>query len=635
MCGICGFIGNGIEEKLENMTSAISHRGPNSSGTKQFLSTPFSRRGGLGHRRLSIIDISSDGIQPMSNEDDTVWIVFNGEIYNYRPLRKQLIQLGHRFKSETDTEVILHLYEEYGEKCLDHLNGMFAFAIWDTRQNKLFAARDRLGIKPFFYMLSHERFVFGSEIKCILASMDKTPDVNWQAISDYFNFLYVPNPQTAFDGIQQLKPGHYMIIHLGSLECQINCYWDAQHFIPQSGNFDSTIDFPREIERILAESVEMQLISDVPLGVFLSGGIDSTVLTALAARSTSERIKTFTVAFQGKGVEFYNEQEYARMVADHYHTEHHEILIDLNNVEEILSLISCFDQPFGNPTFFLNYLISKFTKEHVTVALSGAGGDELFAGYPRYKGIDLARKFKWVPPSLMRIAGKSTNLVTDSFKSPTLRRAKLFFEGFHSDFAKQYGAWTYYYPNDMKNRLVPSLYKEQLPFERIISQYLQDENLDFDSKVEYLDLRSFLVDNILEYSDRSSMAVGFEVRVPFLDHRLVELSLQIPFSQKLKNGQSKAILKETFRDLIPGPVLNGEKRGFCPPLAFWMRDVLDFYFETQMTKQHIQRQGIFSYDMIQTLRNQHKSGKRDNSMELFGIIMFDVWFKKYIEGVNI
>lgn len=632
MCGICGFTGPHAANRLDAMTQAIAHRGPNSKGTRIFEASERRLISGLGHRRLSIIDISDDGIQPMTNEDESVWIAYNGEIYNYRELRKELIAQGHRFRSETDTEVIVHLYEQYGAECVRRLNGMFAFAIWDAKANAMFLARDHVGIKPLYYTFMNGNFLFGSEIKSILRGLDRSPDVNWQAVSDYFSFLYVPGPETSFENIRQLPPGHMMTVKLDSLEHRIECYWDASHYIPKAGEMDLSKNWIPEIRNILTDAVQRQMVSDVPLGVFLSGGIDSTVLAALAARSSSETVKTFTVAFQGKGVEFYNETDFAKIVSRTYRTEHHELLIDLNQIDKMLELVQYFDQPFGNPTFFLNYLISKYTKDYVTVALSGGGGDELFAGYPRYKGIELARKLKYVPPGLVNAAGKAASLFSDSFRNPTLRRAKLFLEGFDRDFAKQYGAWTYYYSGGIKEKLIPDLYRKTQPYERVLREHLEDESLDFDSRVEMLDLYTFLSSNILEYTDRTSMAVGFEIRVPFLDHRLVEMSLGIPFSRKLHKGTSKFILKEAFKDLIPHEIMHGEKRGFVPPLAFWMREILDGYFETQMTRESVKRNGIFSWDMIQALRNQHKAGKRDNSMELFGIIMFDVWFKKYVIG---
>lgn len=640
MCGICGILNCNNSQIVKRMIRCLTHRGPDNQGV--YVSEEA--RVGLGHTRLSIIDLSDIGNQPMSNEDGTVWIVYNGEVYNYRELKEQLEKKGHVFKSNTDTEVVIHLYEDYGESCVDRLNGMFAFAIWDRNQSKLLLARDRLGIKPLYYYCHRNmQFAFGSEIKAILESGICPVEINWQAVYDYFSFLYVPNPQTIFKGICQLPPGCTLTFlpQIGKIE--IKRYWtmrmEGSLTDGRTRKKNDYIETKIRLRELLTDSVKKRLISDVPLGVFLSGGIDSTILTGLMAENSHERIKTFTVLFKGEGVSFFNEKEYADSVKDAFDTEHHEITIDISDPQELYDLVSCFDQPFGNPTFYLSYLISKYTREHVTVALSGAGGDELFAGYPRYKAIRYTNFLRSMPKWFHKSVGNLLDILSDDFSKSTLRRLKLLFAGVDRDFAKQYLNWTYYFNDDDKASLFAADFLRRnsdsiLPSRRIIAEYLK-EFTGFGTlcdSVQYVDINSFLVDNILEYTDKTSMAVSLEVRVPFLDHRVVEESFRIPFEYKLRNGVSKYILRDAFKDLIPAKNLSGRKRGFCPPIALWMRRNLDSYFDSHLSRDYVGKEGIFNWNYIQFLREQHRRGKRDNSMKLFGIIMFDVYYRKYITG---
>ena len=661
MCGICGIVThNNSGISIKRMIHSLSHRGPDDWG----IYTSSDSKVNLGHTRLSIIDLSYAGHQPMSNEDETIWITYNGEVYNFPDLKSQLEKRGHRFKSNTDTEVIVHLYEDYGEACVDKLNGMFAFAIWDSNQERLLLARDRLGIKPLYYCQRNGEFVFGSEIKAILKSGVCSSEINWQGVYDYFSFLYVPYPQTIFEGIYQLPPGCILKFSPKTGKVEVEKYWTIGVEGWKNGRIEgkkSYEEYKIRLRELLTDSVKKRLISDVPLGAFLSGGIDSTIVTGLMAQNSNKQVKTYTVLFTGEGVDFFNEKEYADTVKDYFGTEHHEITIDISNPQELYDLVTCFDQPFGNPTFYLSYLISKYTREHVTVALSGAGGDELFAGYPRYRAIKFSKLLSKIPMGILKGTGKLLNFVPDNFNKPTLRRLKLLFEGLDKDFAKQYLKWTYYFDDEGKNRLfAPEFFHRlgnaasnahdahedthktptrgyttpthsALPSERIIRNYLDEfPNAELYDRVQYVDLNSFLVDNILEYTDKTSMAVALEVRVPFLDYRIVEESFRIPFEYKLKNGVSKYILKDTFKDLIPPKNLHGKKRGFCPPLALWMRESLDGYFDSYLSRDYVTKEKIFNWDYIQLLREQHKRGKRDNSMELFGIIMFDVWYRKYV-----
>jgi asparagine synthase (glutamine-hydrolysing) len=644
MCGICGSVNLSDDGHLARMTESLAHRGPDDSGVRFFPPEKV----GLGHRRLSIIDLSAAGHQPMSSADETLWIVFNGEIYNFLDLRSELEAKGHRFHSQTDTEVILRQYEEEGAECLARLNGMFAFALLDRRRQKLILARDHFGIKPLYYYQENGRFVFGSEIKAILTSGVYSPDINWQGLHDYFTYLYVPTPETMFRGIRQVPPAHVLELDLRTNETSLRRYWQPQGMNGANinggngGGKSSYEDDKRELRELLADSVRRQMISDVPLGVFLSGGVDSPVLTGLMAQASAQPVKTFTIVFQGKNVEFYDERDIARKVARKFGTEHQEIPVDLTEPLEMLNLVDHFDQPFGNPTFYLMYLISKHTRPLATVALCGAGGDELFAGYPRYRAIALARMIRRVPKPLLGGLRRALDFAQDDYRTMTLRRARQFLDGLDDDFARQFVNWTYFLNERQKHSLLRQVERAGaghdvgiLPSERIVRRSLDESSIsDFGNRVLHLDVQTFLPDNILEYTDKMSMAVSLEVRVPYLDYRFVERSLKIPFAHKLRGGKGKAILKDVFADILPEENIKAPKKGFNFPLAVWMRDHFDGYFDRQMGEQMVRREGILNWDYIQLLRGQHRAGKADNSYALFSIIMFDVWYRKYISGAE-
>jgi asparagine synthase (glutamine-hydrolysing) len=639
MCGIAGTVNAGDTESVGRMIDIQRHRGPDDRGVCEFVE----ERVVLGHRRLSIIDLSPAGHQPMSSKDGKVWIVFNGEIYNFRDLRGDLEHAGCRFDSRTDTEVLLHLYEKEGIECVRRLNGMFAFAILDRRRQTLILARDHLGIKPLYYYHGNGRFAFGSEIKAILSSRMYSADLNWQGLYDYFTYLYVPCPETIFRGIFQVPPAHVLELDLRRNHLQLWRYWQLEGAGAKRRDRGRDSEEAREILRgLLADSVQRQMISDVPIGMFLSGGVDSPILTGLMAQTSPQPVRTFTVTFEGKGVKFYDERDAARAVARKFGTAHSEITVGITEPLEMLDLVEFFDQPFGNPTFYLMYLISKHTRRETKVALCGAGGDELFAGYPRYRAMALARWLRWMPRPLLHGARRLLDVPGDTYRTMTLRRIRRLLDGLDEDFARQFMKWTYFLDDTQKQLLLNQLaYATEganggsLPSDRIIRRYLQDSPLaDFGNRVLHLDVQTFLPNNVLEYTDKMSMAVGLEVRVPYLDYRVVEHSLAIPFRDKLRGGKSKVILKETFSDLLPDANRKAPKKGFNVPLAIWMRDRLDRYFDRSMSRAEVERQGIFNWEYIQLLRDQHRTGKRDNSHELFSIIMFDVWYRKYILQVS-
>ena len=433
------------------MAHAIRHRGPDGLNFRCFTPPAISQHVALAHNRLAIIDISAAGSEPMCNEDGTVWLVFNGEIYNFQELRSRLESRGHRFHSHTDAEVIVHLYEEAGAACVEKLNGIFAFAILDLRRDLLFLARDPIGVKPLFYAASRDHFLFGSEIKALLASSILTPAPDWQAISDFFTFLYVPGPRTAFDGIQQLPPAHSLTLHLKDNSISLARYWD----VARREDLESTpyAKLKSQIQQTLAEAVNRQLVSDVPLGVFLSGGIDSTIVAGLAKREKKD-IQTYTLALAGEEYRFFDEAEKARDVSRHLGTEHFELSLEFPDLFEFLNVVELFDQPFANPTSYLMHQLAQKAREHITVALCGAGGDELFAGYPRSSAVRMARRIGWIPRPLLRFGANALSLLRDSHQTPYLRRARKFFGGLDSDFFVQYANWTYFLNEDQKRRLI-------------------------------------------------------------------------------------------------------------------------------------------------------------------------------------
>jgi asparagine synthase (glutamine-hydrolysing) len=638
MCGICGVVGYGDADTVRRMRDCLAHRGPDRAGAVFFPE----QRVGLGHRRLSIIDLSTDADQPMTQEDDSLWIVFNGEIYNFADLRQGLTKRGHRFKSRSDTEVILHLYEEEGTRCFAKLNGMFALALYDKARDKLVLARDQVGIKPLYYHHRGSHFSFASEIKALLASGDYTRALNVQALYDYFTYLYVPCPDTIFEGIYQVPPAHVLELDITKNEQSCWAYWQVGADLAQvNGNGKHKVgsyeEVKRELRELLTDSVRLQLVSDVPLGVFLSGGVDSPILTGLMAQASARPVKTFTVVFAGKDVEFFNEQESARAVAQTFATDHHEISVDISDPTDILNLVSYFDQPFGNPTSYLMYLISKVTRQEVKVALCGAGGDELFAGYPRYRAIALSRWLTRLPSPLLNCVRALADVLPSGYRSTRWRRVAQFLQGLDGDFAQQLVKWVYFLDKTAKSYLFQADILSPrrggtglLPSERIVRERLaQSPVADFGNRVLHLDVQTFLLDNILEYTDKMSMATSLEVRVPYLDHRLVERSLHVPFHYKLQGAHSKVILKDAFADLLPPCNLKLPKKGFNAPLSLWVRNQLDGYFDQHMDRDTVTREGILNWDQIQVLRAQHRTGRRDHAYDLFAIIMFDVWWRTY------
>ena len=646
MCGICGKIScdsDPIEESLiTNMCSSFAYRGPDDRGTYTYTNAHGNGhqvRLGLGHQRLSIIDLSAAGQQPMSNEDGTVWVTFNGEIYNFKEIRAELKKKGHVFRSDTDTEVLIHLYEEEGMGAIHKLNGMFSFAIWDIGLNRLWAGRDRIGIKPLVYFWDGNHFLFASEIKALLADPSIPKEIDDEALVLYLTFNYIPAPYTIFKGIKKMEPGHYLVIENGNL--RITKYWDApRENDPERKNLSFTDQerlYKENLYGLLDRSVQDRMIADVPLGAFLSGGIDSSIIVALMAHHAKNPVKTFSIGYKDDAL--YDETDYAKEVAKLYHTEHHEFKLSYRDMLAALpNILSSFDEPFADSSAIPTYIVSKETSKHVTVALSGDGGDELFAGYRSYLAEYWFAKYMRVP-GLFRegLFEKIMNFLPDSRDTKGLeyiRRMKKFIKGTQGSFPERVLSLKEVFPRDVSQKiLLEAPYDNSLnnPALKRVERLLNCYQGDSLNRILYSDLKDSLPGDMLTKVDWMSMKNSLEVRVPFLDHRLVEMAFQMPGAMKLKNGRTKYILKETFKDLLPPRIYRRPKAGFEVPISRWLKNELKFLLDQYLAEKRIQNQGIFDPKIIKQLVGQHLSGKTDTSWMLWNLIVFQSWYDNYFK----
>ncbi len=644
MCGICGKISCGsdpIKESLmTNMCSSLAYRGPDDRGT--YTNTGAFGNGGqvhlgLGHQRLSIIDLSAAGHQPMSNEDGTLWVTFNGEIYNFKEIRAALKKNGHVFRSDTDTEVLIHLYEEEGLEAINQFNGMFSFAIWDNGKNRLWLGRDRIGIKPLVYFWDGNHFIFASEIKALLADPNIPKEIDYEALFLYLTFNYIPAPYTIFKGIKKLEPGHYLVIENANL--RITKYWDApRENDPEIKNLsfkDQEKLYKENLYELLDQSVQARMIADVPLGAFLSGGIDSSIIVALMSRHADKPVKTFSIGYKDDNV--YDETGYAREVADLYNTDHHEFKLSYKDMLEALpNIISSFDEPFADSSAIPTYIVSKETRKHVTVALSGDGGDELFAGYRSYLAEYWFAKYMMVPRLFREgLLEKIITALPDSRDTRGLeyiRRMKKFIKGTKGSFPERVLALKEVFPKDVRQKILleapndKSLNDPALKWVERLLNYYQGDRLN---SILYSDLKDSLPGDMLTKVDWMSMKNSLEVRTPFLDHRVVEMAFQMPGSLKIKNGKTKYILKETFKDLLPPSIYRRPKAGFEVPISRWLKNELKFLLDQYLAENRIQNQGIFDSKIIKQLVGQHLSGKTDTSWMLWNLIVFQSWYENY------
>lgn len=627
MCGIAGLWNKSerIDKRLlDRMCDLLAHRGPDDRGI--FIDENI----GLSMRRLSIIDLNT-GKQPIFNEDKTICIVFNGEIYNFKELRLELEKKGHCFSTNTDTEVIIHLYEEYKEKCAEFLRGMFAFAIWDSRNKSLFIARDRFGIKPLYYYWDNSTLLFSSEIKSILAAPYFERELDPEAVQQYFTFLYVPYKKTLFKGIDKLLPGCYLTIENNNLRCGKYYNLPQPHYrfnsdASEADIIDSTLD-------MMSNTVEKHLISDVPLGAFLSGGIDSSIVVALMSKFSNQPVNTFSIGYEGTGASF-DERGYAAKVAKLYQTNHREFLVTAESVIECLpSILSNLDEPIGDSSLIPNYLISEFAAKYVKVALSGLGGDELCGGYERYLGTMIAERYMKV----LKLLPGSFKSAIDKYLPDSLtgshfpERLKRFLSYASLPMKERY----YYFIAKFNNQECKKLFNRDfiIPdsasgvkvFERYWDETDQIEGL---RKILKIDLGMYLVDDLLALSDRTSMMHSLEMRVPFVDHHLVEYFWSLPDDLKIKGFSKKYILKKAAEKLLPKDIIYRKKKGFSVPLTVWLRNELKPFMLDVFSSKNIKDLGYFDFNYIQVILDEHISAQRNHDEKLFALLSFAVWYQK-------
>jgi len=635
MCGIFGQIGNAPAD--EKCGLALKHRGPDDGGLKYFVVPDRSLWVSLQHRRLSIIDLSSAGHQPMCNEDESVWIIFNGEIYNFQELRQELLAEGHHFRSNTDTEVIIHGYEQWGNDVVRRLRGMFAFAIWDDRNKRMLAATDHLGKKPLFYSFDGRTFVFGSEIKALLkAGVSNEPDP--VALHDYLTYLYFPYPATAFKHVRKLGPGMATEITLapdGGLERREWKYWDAAETAGSALEM-SDRQMIEQARALMEEAVKIRMVSDVPLGLFLSGGLDSSAITALAVRNSADQVKTFTIGFANN--KFYDEMPVANLVARKYNTDHHILQADELCADYMTTVVRHFDEPFGNPTAILEYVITKLMRKHVTVAISGDGGDELFGGYVRYAGAAMARKYRRLPQFITKsLVARMSGLMRDATDGRHgFRRVREFAESAWQNEEDMYINWVGYFSEAEKRDMYSPEFAAEVSG-RDSGDFLRQffrrgAQLDPMSRLGYVDAASFLCGNCLEYADRMSMANSLEVRAPFTDYRLLEFALRVPERMKVRGTETKWITRQAMGDLLPREVLTKKKMGFNPPLPQWINGELRPVIQKLLSPENLERRGIFRPQAVQQLVRDHQENRRDNALKIWALLMVEVWQRMYIDN---
>ena len=615
---MCGILGANFEVDFTAAAAAQHHRGPDHTGILHF--GPFT----LAHNRLSIIDLNESANQPFVSEDGRYAIVFNGEIYNFQSLKKEL-EPQHEFRTHSDTEVLLKAYITYGEACLDKLQGMFAFAIYDRQEDHLFCARDRLGVKPFVYVFKEGKMAFASEIKAILALLPQKPGLNSIALSQYLTYLYVPAPLTLFEGIYKLLPGHSLTLHRGKMT--IKPYWQLREFWqhPATVSFDTQADQLRALDQCLNDAVAKRMISDVPLGAFLSGGLDSSTILYYMHQNSSHSISTFTLGFnEGR----YDERKDAQIVAKYFKTNHHEILIEPNVAELLPKLVHHFDEPFGNPTALLIYELTRQTKAHVTVALAGDAGDEVFGGYPRYHGMQVAQQFEGIPGVLKSALKWGSQLLpVNTSGAHQWRRAKEFLGSLSMTPAQRYESWVGYFSEPELARMLTHPVAYPHPVRDLWEA--APAALDPVAKAAYVDLQTFLPYNLMAYGDTMSMANAFEVRFPFLDHQVVELMGQGSARDRIRNGQTKILLRKLMQDRLPPEIMAKPKLGLNPPMGIWIKTALAPLLADYLSEATLKRRGLFHPEPIRQLIADHHANRRDASVPLWGLMMLEEWMRQY------
>lgn len=624
MCGICGFIYSDLQQNaekhlLDKMNRALRHRGPD--GGDLYIKDNV----GLGHRRLSIIDLLT-GKQPLCNEDGTVWIVFNGEVYNFQKLRRYLEKKGHTFSTNTDTEAIVHAYEEYGTECLEHLDGMFAFAIWDENKKRLFAARDRLGKKPFYYTHNKYGFIFGSELKSLLQHPLVKKEIDSLGLSHYLTLQYVPDPYSIYKEIYKLPPAHFLVTHGNKF--RISRYWDIAYRPKLKISENQAIEQLREI---LTEAVRKRLISDVPLGAFLSGGIDSSIVVGLMAGLCDEPVRTFSIGFD---YESFDELPYAKAIAEKWGTAHKEFIVTPENADQIISkLIRSFDEPFADPCAFQTYYLAEITRQSVTVALNGDGGDETFAGYTRYWLDRYVKPYAALPrfitqtmvPRLLNQLREPTNVPIEANWIMGIKRLSQV-AGISPK--ASIIRWGSFFSDDMKQMLYNKPFPDAETSENLLAKCY--DRADADSGLDrtlYTDLLNYLPGNNLVKMDRMTMAHGLEARSPLLDKDYAEFTARLPESMKLKGLQTKYLLRKAFPDLMPKKLLQRSKRGFGAPIEEWLKNELKEMVNDYLLSAGSSLKRFFRHDYIADMVKAHYSGFINHGKRIWMLLILEEWLR--------
>jgi asparagine synthase (glutamine-hydrolysing) len=626
MCGIAGIVrsdSKAIDEVLlSRMCEAIRHRGPDDDGF--YINGPI----GLAMRRLSIIDLKS-GQQPIHNQDRTAWIVFNGEIYNYRELRDKLEKLGHTFYTNSDTEAIIHAYDRYGADCPKHLRGMFAFAIWDERTQELFLARDRVGKKPILYSQLNDQFIFGSEFSALLLHPDISRDIDQEALDLYLSFMCVPAPRTAYRAIKKLEPGHSLRWKKG--EIRIEKYWQP--------DFSKKIDISEQeageqaIE-VLREAVKVRLMSEVPLGAFLSGGIDSSAVVALMSEFSSAPVKTFSIGFEEQD---FSELHHARRVAEHVGADHHEFIVRPDALEVLPMLVEHYGEPYADSSAIPTYYVARETRKHVTVALNGDGGDESFAGYERYAAMRLAERYHRLPEVLRdRVVAQAVNLLPSSeTRRSRVRDVKRFLQAASLPKVERYLRWVSVFNSEAKANLYSEKFRQETREtsggEFLAPWFARANGSGIIDAALLTDIMTYLPNDLLVKVDIATMAVSLEARSPFLDHHVIEFAASLPEKLKLRGLTTKYLLKRMLKKLLPAENLSRRKMGFGVPVGRWFRDSLQPLLRETVLSSAALKRGLFKPAAVKQLVELHTRGERDFSQQLWTLLMLELWFQRFID----
>lgn len=625
MCGIAGRVrmvpnaGEGVGPMLH----ALQHRGPD--GVDEWSDDHCS----LGQCRLAIIDLSEAGQAPLSNEDGTIWLTFNGEIYNFQELRRNLSDLGHSFRSEADTEVIVHAYEEWGTASVERLRGMFAFAVWDQKKQRLFLARDRVGKKPLFYTHTGGQFFFASELQGLLPVSDVAGEVDRAAIHSYLSWGYIPAPLTGFLGVRKLPPATWMTVDLGQeMRQEIRRYWSLS-YLPKSEI--TAEEGSARLREVLTEAVRLRMISDVPLGAFLSGGVDSSIVVGLMAELSSSPVKTFSIGFDDAD---YNELRYARKVAQHFGTEHHEHIVRPDALEILPTLVRHFGEPFADSSAIPTYYVSQITRDSVTVALTGDGGDESFAGYDRYRANALAERMGKVPGLALGAALVDAIPSSKGIRDP-LKRAQRFLSVAGRPQSQRYASWMSYFPARHRDDLCTPEFLASEPSassaEWLEHLFRDSDAIDPLDAAMSVDIRSYLPYDLLVKVDIASMANSLEARSPFLDHEVMEFAAALPPNLKARGRSAKYLLKKTFADFLPSAVPGRRKMGFGVPVGEWFRGPLRELLRDALLSDQALERGYFRPHQMRSLVDEHLSRRDDHSSKLWNLVMLEMWHREVVE----